>query len=76
MVTEQKIQPPQEEITNLELKPLAEVKPEDKEKQEDYDKRMNGFMKGFERLQKKHNIKLIQVPARIIYADTKYDKEN
>lgn len=76
MVKETQTQPPKEDISDLELKPLAEVKDEDKEKQADYDLRMEGFMKGFEKLQKKYGIKLIQIPARIIYFDQKNADNN
>jgi hypothetical protein len=76
MVKEIQNQPPKEDISDLELKPLAEVKDEDKEKQADYDLRMEGFMKGFEKLQKKYGIKLIQIPARIIYFDQKNADNN
>jgi len=77
MVKEKQLKAPDEEVTNLNLETLEEVSPEDKAKQEDYEKRMESFMKGFERLQKRHNIKLIQAPARIIYYDNKtYEEEN
>lgn len=71
MVKEKNISPPNEEVSELETKTLGEVSVEDKAKQDDYNKRMDGFMKGFEKLQKRWDIKLLQVPARIIYYDTK-----
>jgi len=74
MVKEVKIQPTTENISELELKPLADVPDDDKEKQEDYDKRMKLFMKAFDKLQEKHQIKLLQIPARIIYFDKKYEE--
>lgn len=74
MVNEKTIQPPQEDISELELKPLAEVKPEDLKKQKDYEARLKGFQKGLENITKKYKIKIVQIPARIVFYDQKYEK--
>lgn len=71
---EKTISSPNEEITSLNLHPLAEVSEKDKKKQKDYEKRFAKFMPELELLQTKYKIKLLQVPARIIYYDTKYEK--
>jgi ABC-type Zn uptake system ZnuABC Zn-binding protein ZnuA len=76
MVKNKKISPPQEEITDLELTTQSEVSQEDKKKQADYERRHSVFMKEFQKLEKKHKIKLLQIPAKLIYYDTKYEENN
>lgn len=70
---EKQITPPSEEVTELNLENIKKPLPEDEKKQKDYEKRLNLFLKGFQNLEKKYKIKLLQIPARIIYNDQKYE---
>lgn len=71
MPNEKQIESPDEDVSKEETFTLAEVSEADKKKQADYDKRFNLFIKGFKNLEEKYKIKLVQIPARLIYGDTK-----
>lgn len=70
---EKQINPPSEEVSELNLENIKKPLPEDEKKQKDYEKRLHLFLKGFQNLEKKYKIKLLQIPARIIYNDQKYE---
>jgi ABC-type Zn uptake system ZnuABC Zn-binding protein ZnuA len=79
MVKEKNISPPNEEASNQELalvNPNLELTEKEKKMQKNYEERMQKFIKGFQNLEKKYQIKLLQVPARLIYSDVKYEKDN
>lgn len=76
MVKEKTISSPAESVLDANLVTQGTVSKEDEAKQKSYDKRFNKFIKEFEALQKKYDIKLLQIPAKLIYYDQKEYKES
>lgn len=76
MIQEKNITPPNEPVAEQELSRVTNtvLTPAELKQQKNYEERLEKFIKGIHNLEDKYKIKLLQIPARIIYEDNKYEK--